>query len=281
MRIEGIMSTLFWMSGLVFSGLRRAICAKRSPVSIALKSIKEVVETMFRLSDKGEKIQQMFGAIAPRYDFLNRLLSFGIDRRWRRRAVRLLKYREGSRILDVATGTGDVALEIARSTPASVKITGADFCREMVELGEVKISASPYAGRIDFKVAPCEDLPFADNTFDSITIAFGIRNVVDRKLGLAEMWRVLSPGGRIIILEFSTPRSMLFRQIYYFYFRRLLPVVGGLFSRYNAYKYLPDSVIEFPSHKEFSLMLSEAGFRNIHIRELTFGIATIYIGEKE
>ena len=236
---------------------------------------------MFRLSDKGEKIQQMFGAIAPRYDFLNRLLSFGVDRRWRKKAVRLLKYREGSRILDVATGTGDVALEIARSTPASVKITGADFCREMVELGEVKVSESPYAGRIDFKVAPCEDLPFADNTFDSITIAFGIRNVVDRKLGLAEMWRVLRPGGRMIILEFSTPRSMLFRQIYYFYFRRLLPVVGGLFSRYNAYKYLPDSVIEFPSHEEFSRLISEAGFHNIHIKELTFGIASIFIGEKE
>lgn len=236
---------------------------------------------MFRLSDKGEKIQQMFGAIAPKYDFLNRLLSFGIDRRWRKQAVRLLKYREGARILDVATGTGDVALEIARSTPASVRITGADFCKEMVELGEVKVAASQYAERIDFKVAPCEDLPFANNTFDSITIAFGIRNVVDRKLGLAEMWRVLRPGGRMIILEFSTPRSQLFRQIYYFYFRRLLPVVGGLFSRYNAYKYLPDSVLEFPSHEEFSRMMSEAGFRNIHLHELTFGIATIYAGEKE
>lgn len=236
---------------------------------------------MFRLSDKGEKIQQMFGAIAPRYDFLNRLLSFGIDRRWRKKTVRLLKYREGSRILDVATGTGDVALEIARCTPSSVKITGADFCREMVELGEQKVASSAYAGRIDFKVAPCEDLPFAADTFDSITIAFGIRNVVDRKLGLAEMWRVLKPGGRMIILEFSTPRSMLFRQIYYFYFRRLLPVVGGLFSRYNAYKYLPDSVLEFPSHEEFSRLISEAGFRNIHLKELTFGIATIYIGEKE
>jgi len=236
---------------------------------------------MFRLSDKGEKIQQMFGAIAPRYDFLNRLLSFGIDRRWRKKAVRLLKYREGSRILDVATGTGDVALEIAKCTPASVKITGADFCKEMVELGEVKVAASPYAGRIDLKVAPCEDLPFASNTFDSITIAFGIRNVVDRKLGLAEMWRVLRPGGRMIILEFSTPKSQFFRQIYYFYFRRLLPVVGGLFSRYNAYKYLPDSVLEFPSHEEFSRLISEAGFRNIHIHELTFGIATIYAGEKD
>ncbi len=236
---------------------------------------------MFRLSEKGEKIQQMFGTIAPRYDFLNRLLSFGIDRRWRTKAVRLLKYGEGARILDVATGTGDVALEIARSTPVSVRITGADFCREMVELGEVKVAASPYGSRIDFRVAPCEDLPFPDNTFDSITIAFGIRNVVDRKLGLAEMWRVLRPGGRLIILEFSTPRSRLFRQLYYFYFRRLLPVIGGLFSRYNAYKYLPDSVLEFPSHEESSRMIAEAGFKSIHIKELTFGIASIYAGDKE
>lgn len=236
---------------------------------------------MFRLSDKGEKIQQMFGAIAPRYDFLNRLLSFGIDRRWRTKAVRLLKYKEGSRILDVATGTGDVALEIALRTPSSVRITGADFCKEMVDLGAVKVAASPYADRIDLKVAPCEDLPFADDTFDSITIAFGIRNVVDRKLGLAEMWRVLRPGGRMIILEFSTPRSQLFRQLYYFYFRRMLPIVGGLFSRYNAYKYLPDSVLEFPSQEEFSTMIAETGFRNIHLHELTFGIATIYVGEKE
>ena len=235
---------------------------------------------MFRLSEKGTKIQEMFGTIAPRYDFLNRLLSLGIDRRWRTKAVRLLKYQEGSRILDVATGTGDVALEIARTTPSSVKITGADFCQEMIDLGQVKVAASPYAGRIDFRVAPCEDLPFPDNTFDSVTIAFGIRNVVDRKLGLAEMWRVLRPGGRMIILEFSTPSSQLFRQIYYFYFRRLLPMIGGLFSRYNAYKYLPDSVLEFPSHEEFSRMISEAGFKNIHIHELTFGIATIYAGEK-
>lgn len=236
---------------------------------------------MFRLSEKGEKIQQMFGAIAPRYDLLNRMLSFGIDRRWRKKAVQLLKYRNGARILDVATGTGDVALEIARTTPSSVKITGADFCKEMVDLGRIKVAQSPYAGRIDFTVAPCEDLPFPNETFDSITIAFGIRNVVDRKLGLAEMWRVLRPGGRMIILEFSTPRSQLFRQIYYFYFRRLLPVIGGLISKYNAYKYLPDSVLEFPSHAEFAAMIEEAGFRSVHIKELTFGIASIYVGDKE
>lgn len=236
---------------------------------------------MFRLSEKGEKIQEMFGTIAPRYDFLNRLLSFGIDRRWRTKAVQLLKYHESSRILDVATGTGDVALEIARHTPPSVNITGADFCSEMVELGQVKVAESPYAGRIDFKVAPCEDLPFPDNTFDSITIAFGIRNVVDRRLGLAEMWRVLAPGGRMIILEFSTPRSQLFRQIYYFYFKNLLPMIGGLFSRYNAYKYLPDSVLEFPSQEEFARMIAETGFKNVQVLELTFGIASIYSGDKE
>lgn len=235
---------------------------------------------MFRLSEKGERIQQMFGTIAPRYDLLNRMLSFGIDRRWRKKAVSMVKHRERGRILDVATGTGDVALEIARSTPASVKITGADFCKEMVDLGKIKVAQSPYADRIDFQVAPCEDLPFPDDTFDSITIAFGIRNVVDRRLGLAEMWRVLQPGGRMIILEFSTPRSQLFRQIYYFYFRRLLPMIGGLFSKYNAYKYLPDSVLEFPSHEEFSKMMSEAGFRDIRIHELTFGIASIYAAEK-
>ncbi len=235
---------------------------------------------MFKLSEKGEKIQQMFGTIAPRYDLLNRMLSFGIDRRWRKKAVSLVKFREGARILDVATGTGDVALEIARSTPANVKITGADFCKEMVDLGQIKVAQSPYADRIDFKVAPCEDLPFPNETFDSITIAFGIRNVVDRKLGLAEMWRVLRPGGRMIILEFSTPRSHIFRQIYYFYFRRLLPMIGGLISKYNAYKYLPDSVLEFPSHEEFAAMIEGAGFQGVHIKELTFGIASIYVGDK-
>lgn len=236
---------------------------------------------MFRLSEKGEKIQRMFGNIAPRYDFLNRLLSFGIDRRWRKKAVRLLKFSENSRILDVATGTGDVALEIARTTPESVKITGADFCHEMVELGQKKVALSAFANRIDLKVAPCEDLPFPNETFDSITIAFGIRNVVDRKLGLAEMWRVLKPGGRMIILEFSTPRSHLFRLLYYFYFKRFLPLIGGLFSSYNAYKYLPDSVLEFPSQHEFTKMIADAGFRHPHIHELTFGIATIYVGDKE
>jgi len=236
---------------------------------------------MFRLSHKGEQIQQMFDAIAPRYDFLNHLLSFGIDKRWRRTAVRLIKAPEGGHILDVATGTGDVALEIARVTPVSVKITGADFSPEMVALGQVKIAASPYADRIDFKVAPCEDLPFGAGTFDSVTIAFGIRNVVDRRLGLAELWRVIKPGGRLVILEFSTPRSALFRWLYHFYFRQVLPLIGGLFSQYDAYKYLPDSVLEFPSSEEFCSTMADIGFKHVRCQSLTFGIASIYTGTKE
>ncbi|QOX80037.1 bifunctional demethylmenaquinone methyltransferase/2-methoxy-6-polyprenyl-1,4-benzoquinol methylase UbiE [Trichlorobacter lovleyi] len=236
---------------------------------------------MFRLSQKGEQIQKMFDTIAPRYDFLNHLLSFGIDKRWRRTAVRLIKAPEGGRVLDVATGTGDVALEIARVTPASLKITGADFSPEMVALGQAKIAASAYADRIDFKVAPCEDLPFGADTFDSVTIAFGIRNVVDRRLGLAELWRVIKPGGRLVILEFSTPRSALFRWLYHFYFRTILPVIGGIFSKYDAYKYLPDSVLEFPSSEEFCATMGDIGFKHVRCQALTFGIASIYTGAKE
>jgi len=235
---------------------------------------------MYRLSGKGEQIRDMFGAIAPRYDFLNRLLSLGIDRRWRKEAVQLAKWEKGGEILDVATGTGDVALELAAATDATVKIMGIDFCREMVERGREKVAASPFNGRIAFDIAPCEDIPFAENRFDSATIAFGIRNVVDRKLGLAEMYRVLKPSGRLVVLEFSTPRSWLFGTLYRFYFLRILPAIGGIFSKRSAYKYLPDSVLEFPNRETFEGLMQDAGFRNVSHRDLTFGIATIYCGDK-
>lgn len=235
---------------------------------------------MYKLSEKGERIQEMFGSIAPRYDLLNRLLSFGIDRRWRRFAVRQITTTETGSVLDVATGTGDVALEIAARTPASVRIVGVDFCREMVELGVEKVKASPYAGRITFEVAPCEAIPYPEESFDSATIAFGIRNVVDRIQGLREMRRVLKSGGRVVILEFSTPRCKLFKALYYFYFLKVLPVIGGLFSKFSAYKYLPDSVLEFPSQEEFKGLMAEAGFRNPRHFDLTGGIATVYVGEK-
>jgi demethylmenaquinone methyltransferase / 2-methoxy-6-polyprenyl-1,4-benzoquinol methylase len=235
---------------------------------------------MYRLSGKGEQIREMFGAIAPRYDFLNRLLSLGIDRKWRAYAVRQVKWTKGGEILDVATGTGDVALELAAVTEDSVRIVGIDFCSEMVDRGREKVEVSPYRDRISFEIAPCEDIPFAEERFDSATIAFGIRNVVDRRLGLAEMYRVLKPAGKVVILEFSTPPSFFFGMLYRLYFLRVLPAIGGIFSQRSAYKYLPDSVLEFPDREVFKSLMRDAGFRNVSHRDLTFGIATVYCGEK-
>jgi demethylmenaquinone methyltransferase/2-methoxy-6-polyprenyl-1,4-benzoquinol methylase len=235
---------------------------------------------MYRLTNKGERIRDMFDSIAPRYDFLNRLLSLGIDRRWREFAVKQIKFTETGKILDVATGTADVALQIAKVTPDSVTITGIDFSEQMIELGKAKVQKSPFADRISLQVAPCESIPFSDDTFDSATIAFGIRNVVDRVAGLQEMCRVVKPGGRIVVLEFSNPKSKLFKAIYNFYFLKVLPSVGGLFSQFSAYKYLPDSVLEFPAQEEFKELMTVAGFRNVIHSDLTLGIATVYIGEK-
>jgi demethylmenaquinone methyltransferase/2-methoxy-6-polyprenyl-1,4-benzoquinol methylase len=235
---------------------------------------------MFTLSRKGEHIQAMFGSIASRYDLLNRLLSFGIDTRWRRFAVSLIKSPADGCVLDIATGTGDVALEIAATTPSSVSIVGIDFCKEMIEIAAVKAERSNYAERIHYAIAPCEAIPFPDGSFDSVTIAFGIRNLDNRIQGLQEMYRILKTGGRVIILEFSTPRSKIVKIVYHWYFRHLLPIIGGLFSRFDAYKYLPDSVLEFPTQAEFLLTMAEAGFLNLIHHTRTFGIVSIYVGEK-
>jgi demethylmenaquinone methyltransferase/2-methoxy-6-polyprenyl-1,4-benzoquinol methylase len=233
---------------------------------------------MFRLSDKGRGIREMFDTIAPRYDLLNRLLSFGIDRRWRRFAVAQLCVPAGGKVLDVATGTGDVALTIAAATPASVQIVGSDFTPGMLRHGREKIARSPHAGRIVLVNAPCESMPHPDASFDGVTIAFGIRNVVDRAAGLREMHRVLKSGGRAVILEFSNPKSRFFKSLYYFYFRHVLPWIGGLFSRRSAYQYLPDSVLEFPDQESFVAMMAAAGFSDLSYTNLTFGIATVYVG---
>lgn len=235
---------------------------------------------MYQLSDKGRGIREMFDAIAPRYDLLNRLLSFGIDRRWRRYAVGLLTIPDQGTVLDIATGTGDVALEIAARTPASVRIVGADFTQGMLVHGRPKLAASPHGSRIELVNAPCEQLPFENERFDAVTIAFGIRNVVDRNAGLREMYRVLRPGGRVVILEFSNPRSRIFKAIYDFYFLQILPRIGGLISRRSAYQYLPDSVQAFPPRSEFMQMMGDAGFRDITHTDLTFGIATVYTALK-
>jgi len=235
---------------------------------------------MARLTDKGRGIQNMFDTIAPRYDLLNRLLSMGIDRRWRRFAVRQLELKENARFLDIATGTGDVALEIAAQTPDSVEIIGEDFTQGMLVLGRDKVAVSPYRQRIRLANASCEAIPHPEQTFDGITIAFGIRNVIDRELGLREMVRVLKPGGRAVILEFSHPKNRLFQNIYYFYFKHILPFIGGLLSKRSAYQYLPDSVLEFPDSGTFESMMREAGFEQVRSHPLTGGIATVFVGTR-
>ncbi len=233
---------------------------------------------MFRLSEKGRGVREMFDAIAPRYDLLNRLLSFGIDRRWRSFAVSMLRVPKGGRILDIATGTGDLGLEIASQTDASVRIVGEDFTPGMLRIARDKVAASPYADRFFLVNAPCEALPHPENSFDAVTIAFGIRNVVDREEGLREMVRVLTPGSQAVILEFSNPRNRLFRAIYNFYFLNVLPRIGGLFSARSAYQYLPDSVLEFPDQEVFCSMMKRAGFDRVESHDLTFGVATVYVG---
>lgn len=235
---------------------------------------------MTRLSDQGRGIRNMFEAIAPRYDLLNRVLSLGIDRRWRTTAVSQLQIPPHGKVLDVATGTGDVALEIARQTAASITIVGEDFTPGMLQYGRDKIARTPYRSRISLAAASCEAIPHPDRTFDGITIAFGIRNVVDRPLGLREMFRVLKPGGRAVILEFSTPTNNLVRSLYYLYFRHLLPRIGGCLSRRSAYQYLPDSVLAFPGRSEFAGMMEQAGFTDLRSFDMTGGIVSVFVGTR-
>jgi demethylmenaquinone methyltransferase/2-methoxy-6-polyprenyl-1,4-benzoquinol methylase len=235
---------------------------------------------MMEPAKKGDQIREMFMKIAPRYDFLNRLLSLGIDRRWRKAAAKSIRSRIGGRVIDIATGTGDMALEVANATDESVKIIGIDFCAAMVKFARTKINTSAHSGRVALGVASCEALPFQNDAFDSATIAFGIRNVVDRRLGLQEICRILQPGGRIVILEFSTPNSRFFKTIYQFYFRRLLPAIGSIFSDSGAYRYLPDSVMKFYDQHTFKKLMIESGFENVIHSDYTCGIVTCYLGDK-
>ncbi len=235
---------------------------------------------LYRLNNRNRSIAEMFSSIAPRYDFLNRLLSLGTDRRWRREAVGWIKPEKGGIHLDVATGTADVALEIFRQKGNGALVAGVDLSAGMMRIGRAKASRAGLAGRLAFVLAPGEALPFRDDAFDSASIAFGIRNVVHRDRGLREMCRVVKPGGRIVVLEFSQPESALFGTLYRFYFTKVLPRLGGLISRGSAYSYLPVSVQEFPPPREFAKMMREAGCDPVTFRPLTCGIVTLYVGVK-
>lgn len=223
----------------------------------------------------------MFGEIAPRYDLLNHLLSAGIDRRWRTKTVRRVPAEGTAPILDLCTGTGDLALAYARATGGRVPIFGADFCHEMLTRADVKAQRDSVTP-LSFVEADAQRLPFADKTFQLVTVAFGLRNVTDTDRGLAEMTRVCRPGGRVAVLEFSLPEQPLLRSVYGWYFRRVLPRIGQLLARnrQSAYNYLPESVQEFPSGEALAERMRASGLSRVEFERLTFGVATLYVGTK-
>jgi len=226
-------------------------------------------------------IAQMFDKIAWRYDFLNHFFSLHIDKIWRRKAVNELRGRPLDHILDVATGTADLALAIQkRLHPAH--ITGIDISEGMLAIGRQKIEKKGLEQQISLMFGDSEAIPFDDHTFDAVTVAFGVRNFEHLEKGLGEMFRVLKTGGKLVVLEFSIPGNRIFRSIFYFYFFRILPFVGRLLSKdAQAYNYLPDSVLSFPHGAEFTDKMENCGFSEVKIRPLTFGIASIYTGRKK
>jgi demethylmenaquinone methyltransferase/2-methoxy-6-polyprenyl-1,4-benzoquinol methylase len=233
--------------------------------------------------DKEEtRIRRMFGDIAPRYDLLNHLLSLNIDKYWRRRTTRLVPPVGEGPILDLCTGTGDLAFAYARRSSEQTAVIGADFCHEMLCRAVAKAEARRLTERVDFLEADAQRLPFPDNHFQITTVAFGLRNVTDTDRGLAEMARVTRPGGRLAILEFSKPRHWLFGRMYRFYFRRLLPWIGQVISRSKdqAYSYLPASVLEFPDGEALADRMRSHGLTDLRWYPFTFGIATLYVGTK-
>jgi demethylmenaquinone methyltransferase/2-methoxy-6-polyprenyl-1,4-benzoquinol methylase len=228
---------------------------------------------------KKEQIAAMFNSIAPKYDFLNHTLSFGIDKIWRRKAIRLISGCSPETILDVATGTGDFA--IAALKTGARKITGIDISSEMVAVGQEKIRKMELEERINLMTGDSEDIHFPDQSFDVATVAFGVRNFENLSRGLDELFRVLKQGGSLCVLEFSNPRNPIVRFGYRFYSKNLMPWFGRLISGdKSAYTYLPESVEEFPDGEKFITFMRESGFVQITEFRLTFGIASIYIGKK-
>ncbi len=224
---------------------------------------------------KKQEVAEMFDNISERYDFLNHLLSMSIDKGWRKKVVKMANESKPQHILDVATGTGDLAIALCKTQPK--KITGLDISKGMLEVGHRKIEAKKLTNIIDLQLGDSEALPFEDNSFDLVTVAFGVRNFENLEKGMSEIRRVLKPSGKLLVLEFSQPESFPFKQIYHFYFKNILPFFGRLVSKDNrAYTYLPESVKAFPYGENFCSVLQKVGFADSSFKPLTFGIATIY-----
>ncbi|MEZ4808151.1 MAG: bifunctional demethylmenaquinone methyltransferase/2-methoxy-6-polyprenyl-1,4-benzoquinol methylase UbiE [Flavobacteriales bacterium] len=227
---------------------------------------------------KREEVERMFDAISPKYDLLNRLFSLGIDQGWRRKVVRKLAEEPTPHVLDVATGTADLAILAAGKAE---RVTGVDISEGMLEHGRKKVKDKGLEGRVALVQADSEDLPFADDTFDAITVAFGVRNFEHLERGIAEMHRVLRPGGRLFVLEFSRPPKAPMKQLFRFYFHRIMPMIGRSVSRdHAAYTYLPKSVDAFPEGADFLRILTAAALKDATARPLTGGIATLYSARK-
>jgi demethylmenaquinone methyltransferase/2-methoxy-6-polyprenyl-1,4-benzoquinol methylase len=227
---------------------------------------------------KAEAVERMFDAIAPRYDLLNRVLSFGVDRYWRWRAVRLLADEQPARVLDVATGTADLALRAERTLHPR-EVVGIDLSAEMLARGRQKIERRGLSPRISLVQGDAADLPFPDDAFDAALVAFGVRNFEDLTAGLRGIGRVLRPGGALVVLEFSQPRAFPIKQLYGWYSRHVLPRIGGALSPdQGAYEYLPSSVAAFPSGPDFLARMADSGFTHLDWTPLTFGIASLYRG---
>ena len=232
--------------------------------------------------DKAGQVEAMFDNIAPAYDLMNRLMTLGIDRLWRNRAIKLIaKNRHSVRyILDVASGTGDLAILMARRLEP-VSITAVDLSTEMLEVGRSKTAAAGLADLITFSRADCLQLPFPDDTFDCVTAAYGVRNFENLEAGYREMFRVMRPGGCLMILELSTPKNKLIRPLYNIYTRHIIPLVGKLVSKdLSAYSYLPASIEAVPQGREMTTLMTNAGFSNTEFRTMTFGTCTIYLASK-
>lgn len=222
----------------------------------------------------------MFDNIAPAYDFMNRAMTLGIDRSWRRKVVEEASSTAPSAILDVATGTGDLAIQLARTIPGTT-VTGIDLSEGMLDVGRRKVDDAGFAGRITLQQADCLDLPFPDAVFDAVTVAFGVRNFEHLDKGYAEMARVLRPGGKLVVLELSVPPSPWVRPFYKIYTRGIIPALGRLVSSDSrAYSYLPESIAAMPQGEQMLALMSNAGMKECRLRRLTLGVSTIYTAVK-
>ncbi len=223
----------------------------------------------------------MFNNISHSYDFLNHFFSLGIDVLWRKKAIRILKKENPKLILDVATGTGDFALEALRMKMEGAQIIGVDISAGMIEVGKRKVAAKKLEHAITFQIADSENLPFDTGHFDAFTVAFGVRNFQDLRKGMSEMLRVLKPGGIGVVIEFSRPKRFPIKQLFTFYFKYIMPTIGKLVSKdARAYTYLPESVDAFPSGGDFVQIMQELGYRDCRCIPLSGGIASIYLGKK-